>query len=280
MGVPVIATDIRGCRQVVEDGTTGLLFPPGDAAGLAAAVTALAADSGRRRNMGDAARAKAGRDFDDRSVIATTVDTYNQLGVAPAGTDRIRSASRADVAVVADLHAASIPGLLSALGRPFLRVLYRRVVLSPRAFLMVVEVPEHGVVGFVAGAEDSGAFMRAFVRRDGVRAAVAANVRAVAGLKRVAETMRRGRHATERPAVPRAELLALAVAPEGRGKGFGSALVEASVAEFRRRGVSSAHVVTDVTNGPAIATYESAGFERLGTRHDHRGETALVLHWQ
>ena len=34
MGLPVVATDIRGCRQVVEHGSTGLLVPPRDAAAL------------------------------------------------------------------------------------------------------------------------------------------------------------------------------------------------------------------------------------------------------
>ena len=37
-GLPVVATDIRGCRQVVEPGRTGVLVPPQDAAAVAAAL--------------------------------------------------------------------------------------------------------------------------------------------------------------------------------------------------------------------------------------------------
>lgn len=79
MGLPIIATDIRGCRQVVEHEVTGLLVPPKDAAALASAVGALAADAGRRSAMGAAAAAKALRDFDHRRVIDITLDTYREL---------------------------------------------------------------------------------------------------------------------------------------------------------------------------------------------------------
>jgi glycosyltransferase involved in cell wall biosynthesis len=79
MGCPVVATDIRGCRQVVEDGTTGLLVPPRDPASLARALTRLASDPARRRATGEAARAKAVRDFDDRQVIQRTLDVYERL---------------------------------------------------------------------------------------------------------------------------------------------------------------------------------------------------------
>jgi glycosyltransferase involved in cell wall biosynthesis len=79
MGCPVVATDIRGCRQVVEDGKTGLLVPPRDPGRLANALSELASDPARRSAMGAAARAKAVRDFDDRRVIQRTLDVYERL---------------------------------------------------------------------------------------------------------------------------------------------------------------------------------------------------------
>ena len=54
-GLPIVATDVRGCRQVVDDGTTGLLVPVADAAALRTAISALAASPERRRAMGAAA---------------------------------------------------------------------------------------------------------------------------------------------------------------------------------------------------------------------------------
>jgi glycosyltransferase involved in cell wall biosynthesis len=84
MGVPVVATDIRGCRQVVEDGTTGVLVPVGDAAALAAAIERLATDPVERHRLGTAARRKALHSFDERRCIERTLATYERL-LARAG---------------------------------------------------------------------------------------------------------------------------------------------------------------------------------------------------
>ena len=79
MGVPVVATRIRGCRQVVDDGRTGRLVPVRDAGALADAIAALATDSGLRETLGAAARAKAQREFDQQRVIDTTLAVYESL---------------------------------------------------------------------------------------------------------------------------------------------------------------------------------------------------------
>lgn len=84
LGVPVVATDVRGCRQAVDHGVTGLLVPVRDPDALAAAVEQLATDADLRRLMGTAARAKAERDFDQRRCVDLTVATYRRL-LAGAG---------------------------------------------------------------------------------------------------------------------------------------------------------------------------------------------------
>jgi glycosyltransferase involved in cell wall biosynthesis len=53
-GLPVIATDIRGCRQVVSPGKTGLLVPLHDPVRLASAIEELVVDPALRRRMGTA----------------------------------------------------------------------------------------------------------------------------------------------------------------------------------------------------------------------------------
>ena len=83
MGVPVIATDIRGCRQVVAPGVTGLLVPPRDAVGLAGAIEQLTMDADRRRALGAAARQKARREFNEQRVIDTTLAVYERLLADP-----------------------------------------------------------------------------------------------------------------------------------------------------------------------------------------------------
>jgi glycosyltransferase involved in cell wall biosynthesis len=79
MGLPVVATDIRGCRQVVADGVTGLLVPPRRAPELAAAVQRLAADPELRRSLGHAARARAVREFDEDRAIGHILSVYAGL---------------------------------------------------------------------------------------------------------------------------------------------------------------------------------------------------------
>lgn len=56
-GAAVVASDIPGCRDLIEPGVTGLLTHPGDAEALAEAFDALAQDRGFCRRLGDNARA-------------------------------------------------------------------------------------------------------------------------------------------------------------------------------------------------------------------------------
>ena len=79
MGLPVIASDIRGCRQVVEDGVTGRLVPVRDVRALADAITELASSPVVRSAMGRAAVRRAARHFDQRDVIETTLTVYERL---------------------------------------------------------------------------------------------------------------------------------------------------------------------------------------------------------
>jgi len=56
---PVIAAAIGGLGEIVQDGVTGLLVPPGEADPLAAAIVSVASDPALARSMGEAGRARA-----------------------------------------------------------------------------------------------------------------------------------------------------------------------------------------------------------------------------
>ncbi len=73
-GLPVVATDIRGPREQVVDGQTGLLVPPATVAPLAAALRRLATDDALRARMGSAGRARAIALYDESAVVARTLD--------------------------------------------------------------------------------------------------------------------------------------------------------------------------------------------------------------
>jgi len=79
MGLPIVAADVRGCRQVVDDGRTGRLVPVRSAEALRGALVALAHDPGLRRRWGAAARRKALVEFDERVVVERVLDTYRAI---------------------------------------------------------------------------------------------------------------------------------------------------------------------------------------------------------
>lgn len=75
-GRPVVASRVGGIPDVVEDGITGFLVPPGDAASLAGAVLRLLRDRDLARRMGCAARDKINLQFDARTMVCDIVDVY------------------------------------------------------------------------------------------------------------------------------------------------------------------------------------------------------------
>lgn len=67
---PVIATQVAGVGELVEDGTTGFIVPPGDARALADRIRTLASDPELRARMGAAGPAVVREDFDIRIEAA------------------------------------------------------------------------------------------------------------------------------------------------------------------------------------------------------------------
>lgn len=78
-GLPLITTDVPGCREVVSDGVDGLLVPVKDSEALAHAIKRIHSDHALARQLGDAARVKARAQFDERIVIRRTMDVYAEL---------------------------------------------------------------------------------------------------------------------------------------------------------------------------------------------------------
>ena len=79
-GVPVIATDVPGHRDVVTPEKTGILTPADDEAALADAVTTLWAEPARRAAMAEAARKWARAEFHIRKTLDRTAGVYRGLG--------------------------------------------------------------------------------------------------------------------------------------------------------------------------------------------------------
>ena len=77
--LPLVTTDVPGCREVVTNGVDGLLVPVRDADALADAIARLQDDPALAARLGAAAREKALAEFDEKIVIARTMDVYREL---------------------------------------------------------------------------------------------------------------------------------------------------------------------------------------------------------
>jgi glycosyltransferase involved in cell wall biosynthesis len=77
--LPLVTTDVPGCREVVTDGVDGLLVPVRDAVALAQALAQLQDDPELAARLGRAARHKALSEFDERIVIQRTLAVYAEL---------------------------------------------------------------------------------------------------------------------------------------------------------------------------------------------------------
>jgi glycosyltransferase involved in cell wall biosynthesis len=78
-GRALVASDIPGCREVIEDGVNGLLVPPQAAPILADALINMVYNRERLKRMGNASRKKAVRHFSQQKIIAATINLYKGL---------------------------------------------------------------------------------------------------------------------------------------------------------------------------------------------------------
>ena len=77
-GRPVIATNIRGCREEVIHDVTGLLVDVGDSEALAEAVMKVLSDEGLALRMGQAGRKRVEEEFDEEIVLQRQLDVYRR----------------------------------------------------------------------------------------------------------------------------------------------------------------------------------------------------------
>jgi glycosyltransferase involved in cell wall biosynthesis len=86
--LPLVTTDVPGCRHVVTDGVEGLLVPPRDAPALARAIARLDDDPALRARLGTAARTRALAEFDESIVVGRTLEVYRELVDGASAQDR------------------------------------------------------------------------------------------------------------------------------------------------------------------------------------------------
>jgi glycosyltransferase involved in cell wall biosynthesis len=99
-GLAVVVTRVGGLPEIVEDGVSGLLVPPGDAAALAAGIEAVARDAALRARLGGRARQRIVERFGLAASVAAHLDWCEERAAAPAATGGQGAPPRIAAAVV------------------------------------------------------------------------------------------------------------------------------------------------------------------------------------
>ena len=78
-GLPVVASDVGGLRELMQDGETGFLVPPEAPAEFAKKIRLLLENQELREKMGSAGRNRAEEDFSISTMVKKTADLYDAL---------------------------------------------------------------------------------------------------------------------------------------------------------------------------------------------------------
>jgi len=184
-----------------------------------------------------------------------------------------------------DCHELAFPGeFLTLLGRGVLRALYRYCMQRPEGICLVALDERSGRVGgLVAGGEPT--LRGRFMRKHALRLVAAAAGKAVvhgrvrrrlcehlgAALRAVGRKLHLlpagGKHPSppEDPPGTWSNLLSICTHPDFRGRGLGSALMEAFRADSARRGYKTMRLSVHNDNAAAIALYQKCGWKPILT---------------
>jgi glycosyltransferase involved in cell wall biosynthesis len=86
-GLPIVATSIRGCREEVVDGRTGILVPARNHEALAAAMRTILSSPDLMTRMGAEGRSRALERFDERKIVALQIEHIGRLAREKLGID-------------------------------------------------------------------------------------------------------------------------------------------------------------------------------------------------
>jgi glycosyltransferase involved in cell wall biosynthesis len=81
MGVPVLSTRVSAIPELVEDGRSGILVPPGQPLALAEGMARLLVDKDLRQQVITSASRKIFREFDNRKLVLRLVTLFEQAGL-------------------------------------------------------------------------------------------------------------------------------------------------------------------------------------------------------
>jgi GNAT superfamily N-acetyltransferase len=187
-----------------------------------------------------------------------------------------RLAAPADAAALAALHEATLPlGVsdLTPLGPRIVRRFYAAALERGLASAFVAADPDGSPIGYVLVTPDIAAlFPRALLAGPADWARFLSRVRPAGLLRAMLARFASGTAGV--PAVP--ELVYLGVLERARGRGVGTALMEAAHAEFRRRGIARYELNVHEDNAAAVKLYLAHGLH-VARRYVKSGRAMLGM---
>ncbi|MFA6174998.1 MAG: GNAT family N-acetyltransferase [Phycisphaerae bacterium] len=174
----------------------------------------------------------------------------------------IKSLDVSNASQVARLHIKGIPtGFISSLGQEFVSALYEAIAEDKNSFGFVA-VEDDKVLGFVAFSINLSRLYKYVALKKGFRFAfvLANRMLSLRVIKKVWDNLFYPAK-MKKMDLPDAELLSIAVAPEGRGRGIAKQLVDAGFEECRKRKIEKVKVLVAADNEVANKLYKKCGFE-------------------
>lgn len=165
---------------------------------------------------------------------------------------------------VARLHSEGIAtGFISSLGLPFVTALYEVIAEDKNSFALIA-VENDQVLGFVAFSANLSRLYKYVALKKGPHFALllAGKLLSWRAIKKIWDNLWYPSK-MKKMDLPSAELLSIAVAPEGRGKGVAAQLIAAGFSECRRRGIDRVKVLVAAANEPANKLYQKCGFKQV-----------------
>jgi glycosyltransferase involved in cell wall biosynthesis len=90
----VVATRVGGTPEIIEDGESGLLVPPGNSEALAAAISSVLQDRTMAKRLGQAARHRVFSRYSLDQAVASTERLYDDLLLRGRQRRRLREPVR------------------------------------------------------------------------------------------------------------------------------------------------------------------------------------------
>jgi ribosomal protein S18 acetylase RimI-like enzyme len=259
-GLPLIVTDIRGCREVVDDGGNGLLVPVRDPEALRTAIVKLGDDAELRQRMAEAGRVKAIEEFDERRIVDRVIESQVRALREKGRFERfdpydysIRSAEARDARTIARIRENTEGGTARSIG--LLARAYRSLIDRPDGIVWVAE-DAYGPFAYIAGL---GANNRR--RRAGFQISVLRPPRNQhRGRGRLAFRARRCRQHERSGRGDYGELVSIGVARAFADSGADEALAEAFMRTVAAQGGHLVRASVDPRDLATIEMLQSVGF--------------------